>query len=308
MTTQQRDAIEPVMRSQTFDPSIPVIQRRADFAAVFASRTLPPGVTSRTITLGGRPAIRVEPAGARRNGTLLYLHGGGYIAGSAETGQYLAASLARRAGVVAVSLDYRLAPEHPYPAAVEDAVAAYRDLLATGTRPRDVVVAGDSAGGGLTIALLLASRALGLELPSAAVVFSPFVDLALTGESVRSRSDLDTVLTPELLKIFAAAYLNDIDPRTPLASPLYADLSGLPPILVQGGTHEILLSDATRLAQRAVEAEVDVTMDIAPGMTHVFQSNEGRLNEADDALERAGAFLRHALSPWARTEAARSPA
>jgi epsilon-lactone hydrolase len=267
-------------------------QQRVNFDEMFASRPLGEDVSLRPRTLGGRPALDVVVEGADGEGVILYLHGGGYSIGSARTGANLAAPLARSTGVPAVSLEYRLAPEDPFPAAVDDALAAYRELLDSGQK---VIVAGDSAGGGLALALMLAARRDGLPQPVAAVLYSPWTDVSLSGGSVDSRGDFDPLFSRAQMAESAEWYVGGQDARAELASPLFADLTGLPPLLIQVGSAEVLLDDSLRLAVRAAEAEVDVSLDVIAGAPHVFQYFTGFLPEADEALERAAAFLRRRL-------------
>ncbi|GHD92979.1 alpha/beta hydrolase [Streptomyces naganishii JCM 4654] len=247
-------------------------------------------VTRQTL-LGGRPTLELEPAKARDRGRLLYLHGGGYVIGSPRTHAGLVGELARRAGLRAVSVDYRLAPEHPFPAAVDDGLAAYRELLAAGTAPQDLVMAGDSAGGGLVIATLLAAREAGLPQPAAVVVFSPWADLTLAGATIRSKEGADPIFTEADLRAYADLYVGAGDRAHPLVSPVFADLAGLPPLLVQAGANELLLDDAVRLAARAGADDVEVTLEVGSGLPHVFQHHYGLLGEADAALDRAARFL-----------------
>jgi acetyl esterase/lipase len=220
---------------------------------------------------------------------ILHLHGGGYIAGSLAFGRSLGARIGRAAAARVVSVDYRLAPEHPFPAAFDDALAAYRGLLAEGVAPGRLVLLGDSAGGGLVCAVLLALRAAGDPLPVAAVLLSPWVDLHLTGASLRVRAADDPILTPPFLALGVAAYLpgGTEDPR---ASPLQADLSGLPPLLVLTGTAEILFDDAARLTERAAAAGVDATLDVGEGLVHVWPLFAD-LPEAAEAVARIGAWI-----------------
>jgi acetyl esterase/lipase len=227
---------------------------------------------------------------------ILYLHGGGYVVGSLDTHRDLAARLGRAAGARVLLLEYRLAPEHPHPAAVDDAVAAYRWLRAQGAAPAHLAIAGDSAGGGLTIATLVALRDLGEPLPKAAVCFSPWVDLEGTGKSMDTNLD-DPMLNRASILHFARFYLGlgTIDPRTPLAAPLYADLSGLPPLLIQASRHEVLLDDATRIAAKAREAGVACELDLTDEVPHVWQIFANILPEGQQALDRAGTFLRRQL-------------
>ncbi|MER6623897.1 alpha/beta hydrolase [Streptomyces sp. NPDC000931] len=291
MSRQQRDALDAVLRSVPRSKTQPTPEeQRGDFSAAI-TRPVPEGMVTRRTVLGGRPTLELEPAGASGPGRLLYLHGGGYVVGSPDTHAGLVGELARRAGLRALSVDYRLAPEHPFPAAVDDGLAAYRELLAAGTDPRDLVLAGDSAGGGLSIATLLAAREAGLPQPAAVVVFSPWTDLTLSGESIRSKEDADPLFTEADIRAYADLYVGAGDRAHPLASPVLADLTGLPPLLVQVGANEVLLDDAVRLAARAGADDVEVTLEIGPGLPHVFQHHYGRLDEADAALDRAARFL-----------------
>ena len=294
MTQEQRAAVDALLRQPTEEPAT-VAEAREQFAATI-TRPVPEDVRQTERTLGGRPALTLEPAGgASVDGVLLYLHGGGYVVGTPRTHAALAAGLIRRAGVPAVLPDYRLAPEHPFPAAVEDALAAYRELVAEAGGGDRVVLAGDSAGGGLALATVLAARDEGLPAPAALVVFSPWVDLAGSGASMRTRLGIDPIFEPADIAGYAAQYLGDGDRRTPLASPVHADLHGVPPLLVQVGGNELLLDDAVQLAARAAADDVAVTLRVWPGVPHVFQHFAGMLDEADEALAEAGAFLRRHL-------------
>ncbi|MFD5639490.1 alpha/beta hydrolase [Streptomyces sp. NPDC127077] len=296
MSRQQRDALDAILRSAPRSEKPPTPEeQRSGFAAAL-TRPAPEDVVTRETVLGGRPALELEPAGASGRGRLLYLHGGGYVVGSPDTHAGLVGELARRAGLRATSVDYRLAPEHPFPAALDDGLAAYRELLASGTDPRDLVLAGDSAGAGLSIATLLAAREAGLPQPAAVVVFSPWVDLTLTGESIRSKEGADPIFTAADVRACADLYIGSGDRAQHLASPVFADLTGLPPLLVQVGANEVLLDDAVRLAGRAGADGVEVTLEVGPGLPHVFQHHYGRLDEADAALDRAARFLTAHLS------------
>ncbi|GAB2684813.1 alpha/beta hydrolase [Kribbella swartbergensis] len=263
-------------------------EQRAEFDELFADRPLGDDVTLTPRTLGGVPALDVEVEGADGDGVILYLHGGGYVIGSARTGANLAAPLARRTGLSAVSLDYRLAPENPFPAALDDALAAYRELVESG---RPIVIAGDSAGGGLALATMLAARRDGLPLPAAAVLFSPWTDLTLSGASLDNRGDFDPLFSRAHIESYAEHYLAGHDPKDELASPLLGDLTGLPPLLIQVGSAEVLLDDALQLAVRAAEQEVDVSLDVVAGAPHVYPLMVGVMDEADEALDRAARFL-----------------
>ncbi|MFD4349176.1 alpha/beta hydrolase [Streptomyces coelicoflavus] len=291
MSRQQRDALDALLRSAPRTETPPTPEEQRDAFASALTRPAPEGVATRRTVLGGRPALELEPDTASGPGRLLYLHGGGYLVGSPDTHAGLAGELARRAGLRALSLDYRLAPEHPFPAAVDDGLAAYRELLSTGTDPRDLVLAGDSAGGGLSIATLLAAREAGLPQPAAAVLFSPWADLTLAGGSIRSKEGADPIFTEADVRAYADLYVGAGDRAAPLASPVFADLAGLPPLLVQAGANEILLDDAVRLTGRAGAADVEVTLEVGPGLPHVYPLHYGRLDEADAALDRAARFL-----------------
>jgi len=294
MTQEQRAAVDALLRQPIERPAT-VAEEREQFANTI-TRPLPDDVRVVEQTVGGRPALSLEPAyGAEVDGVLLFLHGGGYVIGGPGTHAALAAGLARRAGVRAVLPDYRLAPEDPFPAAVEDALAAYRQVLAEAGGAERVVLAGDSAGGGLALATVLAARDEGLPAPAAVAVLSPWVDLTASGESMRTRRGIDPVFEPSDIEGYVAKYLGDGDRRAPLASPLFADLHGLPPLLIQVGGNELLLDDAVRLASRAAADDVDVTLRVWAGVPHVFQHFAGMLDEADEALVDAGAFLRRAL-------------
>ncbi|WP_028045561.1 alpha/beta hydrolase [Cellulomonas sp. URHE0023] len=288
MSQDQLTAIDVALRSGSQGPAS-LAEQRAGFEQ-FASRPVEPDVQVTDVRLGGVPALRLEPERAK-TAVLLYLHGGGYLKGSARSGAGLATALARRAHAVAYSLDYRLAPEHPFPAALDDGLAAYRALLDSGHDASQVVVAGDSAGGGLALALLLSARDHGLRQPAAVALMSPWVDLTLAGESLHSKEADDAIFDAVDIAEYASTYVAEHDPGDPRVSPLLADLRGLPPMLVQVGTNEVLLDDSTRLATRAAAAHLDVTLEVVARAPHVFQHFAGRLDEADRALDRAGRFL-----------------
>lgn len=244
------------------------------------------------VNAGGVRAEWVVPPNVSGKRVLMYLHGGGYIMCSASFHRGLVARLARAGGVKALNVDYRLAPEHRFPAAVDDATAAYRWLISSGVKPDQIVIAGDSAGGGLTLATLVKLRDAGVPLPSAAICISPWVDLAMTGRTMSTKSKVDPYVQKDLLQFMARNYLGDTNPRTPLASPLYADLRGLPPLLIHVGSAETLLSDATRIAERAGEADVDVTLEIWKDMVHGWHIFAPMLPKGQQAIDRAGKFIK----------------
>jgi acetyl esterase/lipase len=271
----------------------PTVQDYRDAYEVFVAQfPIPADVVTENVDAGGVPALWVRTPAATPDRTILYLHGGGYVIGSAEGYRELASHVGRAADAQVLVVDYRLAPEQPFPAAVDDAVAAYRWLLGTGVSPGSVVIAGDSAGGGLALATLLALRDAGVPLPAAAACLSPWVDLECTGETMTTKADVDPVVQRDGVVGMAEMYLAGADPRSPLASPLYGDLSGLPPLLIQVGTRETLLDDSMRLAARAEQAGVDVTLetvDEAPHVWHVFSSF---LPEGRDSIDQIAAFTR----------------
>jgi acetyl esterase/lipase len=299
MTSPELQKIVDLLTSQPrpsgdLKPRLEQVRKEFEFLAAIVPPA--PDVRSETVDAGGVPADWIESPGADASRALLYLHGGGYVIGSVNTHRDLASRIARAAGVRALSVEYRLAPENPHPAAVEDSTAAYRWLLARGLEPGRVVLAGDSAGGGLVIATLLALRDAGDPLPAAGVCLSPWVDLEGTGESVSTRAELDPLIDRDILVQMGQLYLGGLDPHTPLAAPLYADLAGLPPLLIQVGTAETLLDDAARLAEKANAAGVDVTLEPWEDMIHVWQIFAAQLPEARDAIDRIGDFIRKRIA------------
>jgi acetyl esterase/lipase len=268
-----------------------VAQERASLEAL-ARRCQPRVALQCTpVAADGVPAEWVRPPGASTDRVLLYLHGGGYVSGSSRSHRHLAGLIARAAQARALVPDYRLAPEHVFPAAVEDVQAAYGWLVAHHAEPGQIAIAGDSAGGGLTLVTAIALRDAGQAMPGALVALSPWTDLAASGTSYHTRARADVVLTEATIRWFARLYLGDADPRTPLASPLYADLAGLPPLLIQVGADEILLSDSVALAERAQEGGVEVTLEVWNGMGHVWPYVARFLPEGRRAVERIGQFI-----------------
>lgn len=273
------------------DLNATIEQQRAGIDAMAAMNPLPADVEVVAVSANDVPAEWVSAPGADASRVVIYVHGGGYVIGSLVSHRELVARIARAAGTRGLSVDYRLAPEHPFPAAVDDAVAAYRWLLAQGIRAANIVIAGDSAGGGLTVATLVALKGLGEPLPAAGVCLSPWVDLEGLGESMTTRDAIDPMVHKKELTQMAQQYLHGADPKSPLAAPLYADLSGLPPLLIQVGTAETLYDDSTRLMARAKAAGVDVTFEEWPDLFHVFQAL-AMLPEAREATDKIGAFVR----------------
>lgn len=298
MSKEQRRAVDAMLRKapQGFKP-LPVERMREGFAAMMGMFPVSGDVTQVPIELAGRPAILFEPKSEARPGTILYFHGGSFSLGSPQTAMALTAELVRRTSVRAISFDYRLAPEHPFPAGIEDCLAAYRSLLDDGIDPATVVFAGDSAGGGLTVTTSLSARDAGVQLPAALVAFSPGLDHTRSGATMITKEGIDPFFTRESMGHTGAMYLAGQNPDGPLLAPaVHADLSGFPPILLQVGTNEVLLDDSVRLAARARDADVDVILDVTAGVPHVFQAFTGMLDEADQALDRAALFITQHLA------------
>jgi monoterpene epsilon-lactone hydrolase len=296
VSQQQRDALDQLLRDAPLDLGGDVAEQRIIFEEMMAAIPGPADVTTSSATLGGIPVVNVEAADADPEWVIFYLHGGAYAIGTAASSVSLASDLARRVGTRLVSVDYRLAPEHPHPAALDDAVAAYRGLLDSGVAAPAIAIAGESAGAGLAAATLVALKHAGLPQPTGAVLMSPWADLTLSGDSISAKAAVDPALTPEGLRRRAIDYTADRDPTADLVSPIFADLTGLPPLLIQAGSHEILLDDATRFASRAAAADVAVTLEVTPGVPHVFQGFAAMLDEGDAALTSAGQFLRAHLA------------
>jgi epsilon-lactone hydrolase len=288
VASEELQTVLKLVRGMDLD-GMTVAERRAVGAAVAPQP--PPGTLVEPADADGVPAEWVVAAGVNSGRVVVYFHGGAYQMGSPATLRHMIAVISAAAQARVLSVDYRLAPEHPFPAAVEDAVTAYRWLLASGVDPASVAFAGDSAGGGLALAALVAVRDCGHPLPRAAVGLSPWTDLALTGESLRTRAKADVMLQPSGMPETAALYLAGQDPRHPHASPLYARWDGLPPILLQVGDAEVLLDDSTRLAAKARAAGVDVTLEVWDEMPHVWHAWAGLLPEADQAIGRVGHWL-----------------
>jgi epsilon-lactone hydrolase len=292
MSKEQQSQLDAILRQGRIDTTADVASVRAAFDALTAQTPVPADVQQRPVDLGGVTGIEVTIASNDSGSVILYFHSGVYVIGTAAATVPLVADLARRTGTSAITVDYRLAPEHPYPAAVDDARAAYAGLLARGVDPSRVVLAGESAGAGLAVATLLTARDAGLPMPASALLMSPYADLTLSGDTLVDRESLDPILTPEGLRVRAPEYLAGADASDPLISPIFGDLRGLPPLLIQVGSHEILLSDAIRLAARAATSDVAVTLDVTPGVPHVFQGFAAFLDEAAAALDRASAFIK----------------
>ena len=269
-----------------------LIERRASMEATTQGLAPPEGTSVEPVVADGVPCEWVAAPGAAADRVVLYFHGGAFTAGSLNTHRLHVANLSAACGARVLNVDYRLAPEHPHPAGVLDALTTYRWLLATGVTPQHVVLAGDSAGGGLTAAALIAIRDAGEPVPAGAALISPWADLTMTAASYVSRADVDPMVSLESLLPSAEAYLAGGDPMAPTASPVHADLSGLPPILIHVGDHEVLLDDSVLLAERARAAGVDVELWVAPEMIHVWHAFAGLIPEGAEALEKLAAWVR----------------
>jgi len=292
MTAHQRDMIDQILRNAPFDLGGDVAVQRPLLDQMLTSQPLPADVRVTPADLGGIPVVFIDIAGVEPRGTIFHIHGGGFALGSAGGSAGLASSLARKTGMRVVSVDYRLAPEHPYPAALQDVTAAYRALAGQADSAGPIVVSGESAGGNLAIELLIGGRGQGLAMPAAALLLSPMTDLTVTGSSFTDKAEADPAISAQAIRTRASDYLAGTDPADPMVSPIFADLSGLPPLLIQAGSHEVLLDDATRLAANAAADNVAVILDITPGVPHVFQAFAALLDEGDAALNRAARFIR----------------
>jgi epsilon-lactone hydrolase len=298
VSTEQRENLEATLRQYAFPVDSTVSDQRRQLRELASAQPLPAEITVTAGALGGVPTAEITVDGIEPRHVVLYFHGGVYVLEDAFQVADLASQVGRRTRAKAISVDYRLAPEHPYPAAVDDALAAYEALLQGGTAPSDIVFAGESAGGGLAVATLVNARDHGLPLPAAAFAMSPYADLTLAGATMETKRKVDPLLSRELLQPRVTDYTSGQDPALGLISPIFADLSGLPPLIIQAGTHEVLLDDAIRLARQAATADVEVTLDITPQVPHVFQAYHAILDEAAAALDRAGRLLsEHLASP-----------
>jgi acetyl esterase/lipase len=291
-TSPQLRELIKFLRSTAAEPRSTVEEARASYELRMSSLKLDPDVKTERVGAGGVPAEWVSAPGADEDRVLLYLHGGYYAMGSMRTHRVYLSRLSRASGCRVLGLDYRRAPENPFPAAGEDTVAAYRWLLANGTDPRKITIGGESAGGGLTVSACVGLRYMGDPMPGAAVCLSSWADLAHTGESMTTNARADPTVTLERAREMAALYLAGKDPRTPLASPIYADLHGLPPMLIMVGSIEVLRDDSVRLAQRAQDAGVDATLEIWDDMPHNWPMYAHVLPEGQQAIDRIGEFIR----------------
>lgn len=288
---QARMAINMVkINKLIYRPNSPVKFQRHMMAATQEMFLSPKEMRFENVKAGDVPAAWLMPQGADKTRVILYLHGGGYVIGAIRGYRKMAGWIAEAAGCKALLVEYRRAPENTFPAPLEDTVSTYRWLLAQGYRPENIVIAGDSAGGGLAVAALVSLRDSGDPLPAAALILSPWADLEMTGDSALTMARKDPMLTVRGLKKWADTYLGDADPKDPLVSPIYADLKSLPPMLIQVGSREILLDDARRLAERARECGVDAELDVLNGMCHISQMLCPLVPESKAAVERLGSY------------------
>lgn len=292
MTATQLDSLVTLLRSRATPPDYDVVQARARFekTAVFLGGA--PDAKIEKVDAGGVPSEWVSAPGCDTGRAILYLHGGGYAIGSLNTHRRLAYDISAASSAKVLLIDYRLAPEHPFPAAVDDAAAAWRWLLQQGFAANRLAIAGDSAGGGLTIATLVNLRDKKLGLPACAVALSPWIDLEGLGNSITTRAAQDPMVQKDGLLWMAKMYLDGKDPKTPLAAPLHADMKDLPPVLIQVGSAETLLDDAIRIAEKMHAAGVDARLSIWPNMLHVFPLFAPVMSEGRDGCIEIGNFIR----------------
>jgi acetyl esterase/lipase len=280
--------LETFRAAGSFDGDLMTMRKMLSRAPAYPK---PPDITWESVDAAGVPAEWVVPNDCVPGRAVMYLHGGGYATGTLDSFRSLSSHLARATRARLLAVDYRLAPEHPYPAAVEDAMTAYRFAITAGCEPETMALCGDSSGAGLALGSMVALRDLSEPLPGVAICISPWTDLTLSGVSIESNRGTDPMVSAATLRLMADAYLGEVDRRSPKASPLFADLSGLPPLLVQVGAGELLLDDATRFADRAESAGVDVTLEVWDDVFHVWHSFADLLPEARDAVARIGAYV-----------------
>ena len=279
-------------RALVSQPYKTIPQAREIVEEFYAQFHVPADVSVEHVSIAKASADWLTTPGANADRAVLFLHGGAYVLGSALAYREMTSRIARAAAARTLVLDYRLAPEHPFPAALEDAVAAYNFILAQGIKRSNIAIVGDSAGGGLSLATLLSLRDTGVPLPACAVCISPWIDLECTGGTMETKAAVDPLCTRESLLAEAALYLAGGNPRNPLASPLYADLKSLPPLLIQVGTEEALLDDAIRLDAHAKDARVTVTLEVFEDMPHVWHVFASYLPEAQQAIDQIGQYVR----------------
>ncbi|MHA1912823.1 MAG: alpha/beta hydrolase [Promethearchaeota archaeon] len=291
MVSKQMENLIIFARSRG-DQELTVEGMRKEFDQIANMVKVPKDAKCEPVSAGGVPAEWISVPESINDKVMLYFHGGGYVAGSINSHREYCVRLARASKTRVLIIDYRLAPEHPFPAALEDAIKAYQWLITSeGITPKHIVIAGESAGGGLTVATLLKLRDDKIKLPTAGISLSPFMDLAVTGDSIKTKVEVDPLTTQEMLELDAKLYLAGEDARNPLASPLYADLKGLPPLYIQVGTAELLLDDSIRFVDAAKAAGVNVKFEIWDDMIHMFQMFAAMAPEGQDAINKIGEFV-----------------
>jgi epsilon-lactone hydrolase len=297
VVNRENDRIRRWLKQNVKSASLPVSikEARANLEGLSSWVPLQPDTKVEAVMAGNVPGEWVSTPGAAADNVILCLHGGGYTMGASKATQVNASFLSTASGCRVLCIDYRLAPEHPFPAALDDTIAAYRWLLEQGISHSRIILVGFSAGGGLALSTLVSLRDAHVALPACAVLLSPWTDLAGTGESVKTQAEADPWLTDEMNQYHAALYANGKDLRHPLISPLYADMHGLPPLLIHVGSDEIMLDDSKRVAERAKTAGVEVTLEVWEGLWHVFHAFAYRLPEGRQAIGKIGEFIRKKL-------------
>jgi acetyl esterase/lipase len=290
--TKPIDDVRAMLAALIGGPDTPFMARRAQAAEFAAAFEIPPDIAVEAGMLGGVAVEWIAPRKAHSSNVFFHLHGGGYVLGDPAGSRAFTTDLARRLNGRVVSVDYRLAPEHPFPAAVDDALAAYCALLEQGQVPGTIAIGGESAGGGLTMALLLAAKNAGLPMPAAAVLVSPWVNMRCSAESFDSRAASDPLLTRRSLKEMADAYLGPADAKNPLASPLFGALRGLPPLLIHVGSEEVLLDDSRDLAAAAMAQDVATVLAVWPQMIHVWHMFHPMLPDGAAAMAELATFIK----------------
>ncbi|MEZ5008866.1 MAG: alpha/beta hydrolase [Chitinophagales bacterium] len=284
------NVIARTIRSSFFIHKAETFTQRKSFERLSVFTKFPRFVKSEKHEIAGLEAMSFYPKQMNKDRVVLYLHGGAYCAGSVKTHKALIARIARASKCKAIGINYRLAPDYPYPAALEDALSAYNELLAQGHK--NIFLAGDSAGGGLCMALMLKLKKQRKPMPKGATLISPWTDLAMTGESIRTKIYNDPLIDPKVLKYFAGLYIGEDSPTNPYISPLYGDLSQLPPILIQVGGNEVILDDSTRLAKKLKKNGCEVELEVWENMFHVWHYLGGVLPESKDAIDSIGSFVK----------------
>ena len=289
---QELGKVLEMFRVRAAMPRKTVADDRANFQEMMSEFPLDDDIVCERVGAGGVPAEWITAPGAEEDRILLYLHGGGYVVGSTRTHGVMMSRMSRASGARVLGLDYRLSPENPFPAPVQDTLAAYRWLLSNGADPRKIVIGGDSAGGGLTVSALVAMRYLGEPMPAAGFCISPWTELEPNADSYETNAEVDPTVSRARVEDLKDLYIGDKDPRAPMASPLFADLKGLPPLLVQVGSIEVILDDSTRLAERAEAVGTDVELEVWDDMPHVWHLFAPILSDGQKAIERVGDFIR----------------